>query len=587
MITKELTLGGEPLTAHLLDGSDAHDMLRFGAWLGEQVGPVGLDVEANGFDFYHPAFALTLVGFAKGDTAWVVVVNDDTFPYLRMAIHGDTTFVAHNAPYDALAVLTVLKTVPTTMADSLLAGLLETPPTDPTFRHGLKAYAAREGWQELNEAEEALHQRFTELGGDTSSGWALIDPTDEALWTYNALDAAACERLRERIIMRGDINTVRLLPSEEKLQWAWAGLTARGIKVDHDRLNELIDQTEEERQRLELELNRLGIDNPRSHDELTTFFSGHGAHFSVFTRNGNPSFSNDAVPSLTAPDQPDRVVNAATVLEAYLAAEGKLSKLLEIDSLSMWTGRVHPWVNTLKAKTGRMSLSGPALQNLPKGDMREVFVADEGFTLVGADLAQVEFRVAAALSRDPKLMEAIREGRDLHDATAEAIFGPGFTKQQRHIAKTVGFGTLYGGGAQALATQAHIPVETAQEVRVAFRKAYGQLHEWIDTLAQQEAVRTYSGRRIPVDEGFGYRAVNYLVQGTARDILADAVMWLVDAGWARYLWLPVHDEIILMVEHHRVVEAQLALEAAMSMTLMGVPIEATAEELGPRWVEAP
>ena len=118
-------------------------------------------------------------------------------------------------------------------------------------------------------------------------------------------------------------------------------------------------------------------------------------------------------------------------------------------------GRVHPQVNTLRAKTARMSITDPALQTLKKHDprLRRCFTADPGHVLISCDFSQVEIRVAAALADDPTLKQVILSGADIHDATAALMYGEGFTDEQRTISKRATFGTIYGGGARALASQ--------------------------------------------------------------------------------------------------------------------------------------
>ena len=122
-------------------------------------------------------------------------------------------------------------------------------------------------------------------------------------------------------------------------------------------------------------------------------------------------------------------------------------------------GRVHPQVNTLRAKTARMSITNPALQTLKKHDprLRRCFTADPGHVLISCDFSQVEVRVAAALADDPTLQQVILSGADIHDATAALMYGEGFTDEQRTISKRATFGTIYGGGARALASQTGVP----------------------------------------------------------------------------------------------------------------------------------
>ena len=122
------------------------------------------------------------------------------------------------------------------------------------------------------------------------------------------------------------------------------------------------------------------------------------------------------------------------------------------------TGRIHTHYNQSVAATGRLSSSDPNLQNIPIRTqdgraIREAFIAPEGHVLVAADYSQVELRVLAHLSGDEVLLEAFRNGKDIHTRTAMEIFGVAeqeVTSEQRRQAKTINFGVIYGMGELAL-----------------------------------------------------------------------------------------------------------------------------------------
>jgi DNA polymerase I len=271
---------------------------------------------------------------------------------------------------------------------------------------------------------------------------------------------------------------------------------------------------------------------------------------------------------------------------------GKLrSKTREINALvqASGDGRTHPQLNALKARTGRMSISRPALQNLPKKDqrVRAALLAEDGHVLVGADFSQVEYRVAAALSGDTNMTEAITAGRDLHDHTATAIFGPGFTEEQRQTAKIVGFSVLYGAGATRVAGTIGQTEQYAQDIIDRFFAAYPSLKRYINKTKRDPLIVSMSGRRTSVHPDKAFASTNYHIQGTARDIFAGALLRLRATGWGDALWLVIHDEIILQVRQDQAEAARAALEAAMTTTFAGVPITAEAQVLGRRWGQVP
>ena len=248
-------------------------------------------------------------------------------------------------------------------------------------------------------------------------------------------------------------------------------------------------------------------------------------------------------------------------------------------------GRVHPQVNTLRAKTARMSITGPALQTLKKHDprLRRCFTADPGHVLISCDFSQVEIRVAAALAEDPTLKQVILSGADIHDATAALMYGEGFTDEQRTISKRATFGTIYGGGARALASQTGVTEDTARQVIQRWRRTYPRVIAYGRRLAELAEVVTASGRRIPADPARPYANANYAVQSTARDLLLAAVYTLVTRYQVGGLWLFVHDEIIVQAPEHDAERVRGLLERAMTSTFRGLPIVAEAKILGPAW----
>src|SRR5262249_37703606 len=115
-------------------------------------------------------------------------------------------------------------------------------------------------------------------------------------------------------------------------------------------------------------------------------------------------------------------------------------------------GRVLPSWNQLGAESGRMSCSNPNVQNIPRGsDYRKCFVAPPGRVLVKAEYSQVELRIAAKVANEKRMLDAYRDGEDLHTLTARALLGKAeVTKAERNLAKAVNFGLLFGMGAPAL-----------------------------------------------------------------------------------------------------------------------------------------
>ena len=263
------------------------------------------------------------------------------------------------------------------------------------------------------------------------------------------------------------------------------------------------------------------------------------------------------------------------VLEEWREYSKLLNTYLEpLPSLiSPEDGRLHTHFNQAVASTGRLSTSDPNLQAIPirtelGREIRSAFVAEQGFRLLSADYSQVELRILAHVSGEPKLREAFARGEDIHTATAAEVLGKDaatLTKDERNVAKMVNFGIIYGISAFGLSENLEIPREEAQTYIDAYLARFPHVQDFIQrTIERAERdgyVTSLMGRRRPVPElkasnrqtrGFGERlAVNFVMQGTAADFIKKAMVAihrrLRAEGRAARLVLQVHDELLLEV----------------------------------------
>jgi DNA polymerase-1 len=247
-------------------------------------------------------------------------------------------------------------------------------------------------------------------------------------------------------------------------------------------------------------------------------------------------------------------------------------------------GRVHPFINSMQARTGRMSVTRPALQTLPSSDqmIRRALLAEEGHVMVSTDFAAVELRVLAALADVKRMKEAIRNGEDLHSFTARLVFGENFTPKHRKICKGVAFSKVYGGGAQTTARQTGAPIEDIRHAFAAYDRVYPEVRR-MSNRWQREAYETgmvhvsVTGRRLPLDRERTYAVVNYACQSAARDCLGQSLLNLEEAGLLDYMRLPIHDEVLCSVPEAEAADYARQIEQCMTFDLYGVPIEAEAE----------
>jgi DNA polymerase-1 len=251
------------------------------------------------------------------------------------------------------------------------------------------------------------------------------------------------------------------------------------------------------------------------------------------------------------------------LLNTYL---GPLPELISPDD-----GRLHTTFNQAVASTGRLSTTNPNLQAIPirtelGREIRSAFVTEPGHRLVSADYSQVEIRILAHVSGEPKLREAFAQGEDIHAATAAEVLGKEraeLTKDERNVAKMVNFGIIYGISAFGLSENLEIPREQAQEYIDTYLARFPLVQDFIQRTIERCTEEGYAtslfGRRRPVPElkasnrqtrSLGERlAVNFVMQGTAADIIKKAMvaihLRLREEGRSSRLVLQVHDELLV------------------------------------------
>src|SRR6059058_3144778 len=241
--------------------------------------------------------------------------------------------------------------------------------------------------------------------------------------------------------------------------------------------------------------------------------------------------------------------------------------------LSEADGRLHTTFNQTVASTGRLSTSNPNLQAIPirtelGKEIRSAFVAESGSRLLSADYSQIELRILAHVSGEPKLREAFARGDDIHTATAVEVLGKEpaeLTAGDRSIAKMINFGIVYGISAFGLSENLEIPREQAQEYIDAYLARFPYVQDFIQRTIEQSKRDGYAtsllGRRRPTPEirasnrqtrSLGERlAVNFVMQGSNADIIKKAMIAihrrLREEGRGARLVLQVHDELLLEV----------------------------------------
>jgi DNA polymerase I len=395
------------------------------------------------------------------------------------------------------------------------------------------------------------------------------DEETAALVRHAAATLRLDPQLRVRVAERGLDPLYRNV--ELPLTGVLAAMEDVGVRIDTYRMGEITARLAERVEELEARAQELAGEEfmlGSTQQVARVLFEVLGL---TAGRKGKTGYSTDARVLRAIRDEHEIV----PLIEEWREYSKLLNTYLEpLPSLiSSEDGRLHTHFNQAVASTGRLSTSSPNLQSIPirtelGREIRSAFVAEPGFRLLSADYSQVELRILAHVSGEPKLREAFAAGEDIHAATAAEVLGKErseLTKDERNVAKMVNFGIIYGISAFGLSENLAIPREEAQTYIDTYLARFPHVQDFIQrTIEQAERdgfATTLFGRRRPVPElkarnrqtrGFGERlAVNFVMQGTAADVIKAAMVAihrrLRHEGRAARLVLQVHDELLLEV----------------------------------------
>ena len=538
-------------------------------------------------------------------------------PWLASPQHPKTL---QNAKYDRLILLRHGLPLDGVVMDTLLADYLR----DANAKHGLEVLAERNlGFTPTSYSE------LVAKGADFSS------VPIEAAALYCGMDVHVTRRLtpllRTQLTELGPQLPQLLDQVELPLEPVLAQMEATGIRIDTAYLAELSTELAATLERLEADAKAAaGLDfnlaSPKQLGELLFDTLGLDRKKSRKTKTG---WSTDAAVL-------EKLEDAHPVVPLVLEHR-TLSKLKStyVDALPALmepeTGRVHTDFNQAVTATGRLSSSNPNLQNIPvrtefSRRIRKAFLPEQGWQLISADYSQIELRILAHLSGEDVLVEAYRNGDDVHAVTARLLFvkaeGEAVSSEERRLGKTINFGVIYGMGAQRFARETGVSQSQAKDFLSKYKQRYPKVFAFLELqerLALSRGyVETILGRRRPFafdPSGLGRllgkdpleidlevarrggmeaqqlrAAANAPIQGSSADIIKLAMVQLhhqlAASGLPARLLLQVHDELVLEAAPDGL-EAVLALtrETMERAVTLAVPL-VVETGVGPNWMEA-
>ncbi|PCH83218.1 MAG: DNA polymerase I [Piscirickettsiaceae bacterium] len=457
----------------------------------------------------------------------------------------------------------------------------------------LNSTATRHNMDALAEkylGEETIH--YEDVAGKGAKQIGFDQVAVEIAAPYAAEDADITLRLHQQLFSKLEkIDTLRRVYQdiEMPLVPVLARMEQTGVLVDEQMLVQQSSELSAKIQVLETQAHEaagqpFNLGSPKQIQEI--LYDKLGLPILKKTPKGQPSTAENVLQDLALDFPLPRIILEHRSLSKLRSTyTDKLPK-----QINPVTGRVHTSYHQAVTATGRLSSSDPNLQNIPVRSeegrrIRQAFIAEPGYIVLAADYSQIELRIMAHLSQDKGLLQAFKDGLDVHKATAAEVFGVPLDQvetHQRRSAKAINFGLIYGMSAFGLAKQLDIDRGAAQGYINLYFERYPGVKQYMDEtreLAREQGyVETLFGRRLylpDINAKNGQRrqyaertAINAPMQGTAADIIKLAMLsvdeWLQTDKPAVRMVMQVHDELVFEVESSYVEVASNLIKQKMS-----------------------
>jgi DNA polymerase-1 len=326
------------------------------------------------------------------------------------------------------------------------------------------------------------------------------------------------------------------------------------------------------------QLKEFGIEEASNRNQLAAALEKAGAFGEDYPRTEKTGKPSTQAKHLEMIDHP-----AVTAFKAYDDRRRLFTYLENARLVAERTdGRIHPQVNIHKARTGRSSYDNPALQQFT-ASARQILCADEGDALVSIDWASIEPVVAANIAGDTTLIERFEAGEKIYTVVSE-MAGVSYKKS-----KVVVLAKMYAQGIRSLAAGLKVEPEEAKELQEKVALSMPRTDRFVRWAAawSEEYGKTWtmSGRIIDVDPEYGYKGSNFVVQGSAYDVLSESIVAVDEAGLADGIYLSVHDELVVSESVAHDVQEIMQRPPERLIELSGrVPkLRTDAALLGERW----
>lgn len=554
---------------HLVETID--EVEAFLRWLGERRPILALDSETSGLSLARDR--VRLFQFGDGRHGWAIpyeewrglirhVLTVYEGPRVGQHIKFDAGYLLRDGlpfPWERVHDTMLMSFLVDSMGPKSLkpAAALYVDPIAQAGQHELKRAMAKNRWD-----------------------WGTVPITLPAYWGYAAADTVLTALLAEQLWPR--VQPYReAYDLELACERVLCNMELKGMRID-------LPYVEATTAQLQAELAELlaGLPfNPNSNAEVAAALQSEGITLSKRTPSGELALDEEVLKSVDHP-LAEAVLSVRTtskLLGSYF------ENFLELHK----DGVLHPHINQIAARTGRMSVTEPALQTLPRKSLvRDAFIPRPGNVLLLADYDTQELRILADLSGDATMIADLLEGRDLHQQTALAAYGPKAGKAERTVCKNANYARVYGGQVPTVAATAGVTrnevegIFDAWDARYPTAAAFMEQGIWV--MRERAGTGDYGyvtlddGRRLRVAKDKAYTWLNYRIQGQGAVVMKRALVNLDAAGFGDYLLLPVHDEVVLDIPEADAEAAVPAIRDAMEQHQYRVPLTISTK-LVDRW----
>jgi DNA polymerase-1 len=597
----------EGVKLHLVETlADVHACME---WLeGLTCDRIGFDTETTGLS--PELDRVRLVQFGDAFTGWAIelerwygLIEEIVSRWQRRG-----RFVAHNARYDVAMLRKHGIRIPVHLVDDtmMLAHIV-----NPTHSVGLKQQCAKH----IDPVAAAMQRQLDEVMHSGGYTWATIPVTPtgpcKVYWLYAALDPVLAVRLWDHHWPEVERTAPKAYDIELSVGWIADRMERKGVLIDR----EYTAQKRGEFAELHTDIAKRGL------DEFGVSLGSAAQIADVLVRDKVPlwkrtdggawSLDKFALEGIRHP--------LVQLLQQYKRVEKLDSTYLRrFLEYSEHDGRLHPSINTLGFKeqdtgafgvvTGRMSMSKPNLQQLPRVDeddplsivVRNCVVSSPETTFVMFDFDQVELRIMAHLTQDPGLFEAFAQPGDFFTYMTRKVYSDdSITKKdpRRSNVKSYVYASNYGSGNERLARTTHQPLAVIEKLAADYKSVYAEVPKHQQRVQVEAAARykaeglayvtsPLTGRKFIADDPTKlYPLVNYQIQGFAAEIMKTKLLELDAAGLGDYLVLAVHDEAIAEVPDDEVHDAISTMNEIMNDdTMLSLPLT-SGGATGKRWAE--